>query len=332
MYDSFHTFFDVSSDADTVRAMIAQYSEVEMHDVVCWALEFDRDDIAHMVLENFISDINTQLPRPHIPYDNILECAIHNKRESFAIRLVELGADVSNEHMSDAIKAGMPALALALLDDGVKCSCYELTHAMCMDTSAVWRAMLKQDINLGGCVDPLLIALKRRDEKLVLEMLDRGARMNGTSLYAYDHDEYPYFHTPLGYALKSRQTSIVDALVSRGAAYAHDVYALRAACETGDLDVVQMLVASGTCVNEHISDWRSLSPNEGDCALDVAVMYGHEDIAMFLLDSGAHSYSGIALQCSRYMRMDCAGRIAEMCRKMQEEEDQYWRGAEVHRG
>ena len=65
------------------------------------------------------------------------------------------------------------------------------------------------------------------------------------------------------------------------------ITALHWACSTGSLDVVQLLINAGADPNLMEIDGGRLTP------LDYAIIGGHEDVAQFLIESGAMSISGI---------------------------------------
>jgi len=164
-------------------------------------------------------------------------------------------------------------------------------------------------------VTPLLLACTNRSAAMVDKLLKAGANPNAMSdwtgetalmrcaatgnldtvksLLAHGADitakDARQGHTPLMWALAQKHTDVALALIQSGAdvnAHAKSGFTpLMFAAQQGDMEAARALVGAGAEVNDATNGkgvW------EGQTALLVASLNGHQQLAIFLLDKGAN--------------------------------------------
>jgi ankyrin repeat protein len=125
----------------------------------------------------------------------------------------------------------------------------------------------------GGNRTPLLVAAKAGHERMISLLIARGADVN---ILSYSDE------TSLSLAVQRKLVDSVRLLLHAGAdvnQVTKPTHPLTQATDTGSKEIVQLLVAAGSDVNQR--DAKGLSP------LDYAAKNGWTDVVQLLLDKGA---------------------------------------------
>jgi uncharacterized protein len=231
----------------------------------------------------------------------------------------------SDPRVADAAKQGNKDAVRALLKQRADVNGAQADGATALAWAAYRDDLEMADLLIGAAakpntandygVTPLLMACTNRSAGMVDKLLKAGANPNAASDWTgetalmrcadtgnldavkslLDHGadvkakDTRQGHTALMWALAQKHTDVARALIEHGA----DVNAraksgftpLMFAAQQGDMEAAQMLVTAGADVN---STTNGEGLWEGDTALLVAALNGHEKLSIFLLDKGAN--------------------------------------------